>query len=362
MNAYSSLTGTAMAGSWPMARVMAGLSAVPVGHAIDLAIFFPEEGHTRHDALIAETRRHVGGCITAIEMALRLSLAHAPDVAAALDRWPAPVAWSMVRAHPSLIGPGLLAHMQMRAGVTMMLRQFGQADVEQLEEIDGASALSIDDPLLGDALSGLTLAEARWVAAGGEDAPMKPDLPAEHFAELMWMVAACLTVVAQRTMVDGDDRLLAAFDRSGWALMADHDEAACPIVQADRLVRRMGEEADAPDLLGHLLERRRFLLFAAVIARQLRLESVQVVEMLVMGSLSQVAILCRALGGSGADYRHLLLALRPVRPSLSDVAIVTEADRYHALSQEQADNVVAALRTSAALRAKLDHLRAVAPL
>lgn len=360
MSAYSSLTGTAMAGNWPMARVMAGMSAVPVGHAIDLAFFFPAEGQARHDALIAETRRHIGGCITAIEMALRLSLEHAPDVAAALDRWPAPVAWAMVRAHPSLLGPGLLAHMQMRAGVTVMLRQFGQADVEQLDEVDGAAAPSIDDPLLGDALSGLALAEGRWLAMGGEDTPMKPDLPAEYFAELMWMVAACLTVVAQRTMVDADDRLLAAFDRSGWALLADHDEAACPIVQADRLVRRMGEQADAPGLLGRLLERRRFLLFAAVTARQLRLESGQVIEMLVMGPLSQVAILSRALGGSGADYRHLLLALRPVRPSLSDAAIVAEADRYQALSEEQADSAVAALRTSAAFRAKLDHLRAAA--
>lgn len=360
MSAYSSLTGTAMAGNWPMARVMAGMSAVPVGHAIDLAFFFPDEGHARHDAMIAETRRHIGGCVTAIEIALRLSLDHASDVAAALDRWPLPVVWPMVRAHPSLLSPGLLAHMQMRAGVTMMLRQFGQADVEQLDEVADALMPTIDDPMLGDALSGLALAEGRWLAMGGEDAPMKPDLPAEYFAELAWTVAACLTVVAQRTMVDGDDRLLAAFDRSGWALLADHDEAACPIVQADRLVRRMGEQADVPELLGRLLERRRFLLFAAVTARQTRLETKQVVEMLVMGPLPLVAALCRTLGGSGADFRHLLLALRPVRPSLSDAAIVTEADRYEGLSDQQADGMVAAQRTSAAYRTKLDHLRAVA--
>ena len=59
MNALSSLTGTVMAGGWPMARVMAGMSAVPVGHAIDLALFFPNDDLTRHDALIAETRRHL---------------------------------------------------------------------------------------------------------------------------------------------------------------------------------------------------------------------------------------------------------------------------------------------------------------
>lgn len=41
MSAFSSLIGPTQADCWPMAQVMAGLSAVPVGHAIDLAFFFP---------------------------------------------------------------------------------------------------------------------------------------------------------------------------------------------------------------------------------------------------------------------------------------------------------------------------------
>src|SRR3546814_8258873 len=73
-----------------------------------------------------------------------------------------------------------------------------------------------------------------------------------------------------------------------------------------------------------------------------------------------VAALCRALGGSDSDYRQLLLALRPVRPSLSDATIVGEAMRYQELSVAQADAAVGALRAPAALRAKLDHLRRIA--
>jgi hypothetical protein len=361
MSAYSSFTGTTMAGSWPMARVMAGMSAVPVGHAVDLAFFFPDDGRARHDALIAETRRHLGGCTTSIEMALRLALAQTSDVGAVLDRSPAPVAWAMIRAQPSLIGPALLATMEMRAAVTMMLRQFGQADVEQLGEQDNGF-VSSEDSQLGDALSALALAEGRWLAMGGEDTPMKPDLPAEHFAELMWTVAACLTVVAQRTMVEDGAHLLAAVDRAGWALLADHDETACPIAQADRLVRHMDAQADTPDLLGKLLAQRRFLPFAAVAARRLRMNSSQVVTMLVTGPVAQVGTLCRALGGSDADYRHLLLALRPVRPNLTDAAMIAEADRYQALSEDQADGMIRALRTAPAFRAKLDHLRAVISL
>jgi hypothetical protein len=358
MSAYSSHTGTAMAGSWPMARVMAGMSAVPVTHAIDLAFFFPADAPVRHDALIAETRRHLGGCIAAVEMALRLSMDYAPDVTAALDRCAEPLAWPMVRAQPSLLAPGLLAHMQMRAGVTLMLRPFGQADIEQAEEADGPLPTS-DHPELGDAVSALALAEGRWLMPGGEAQPMRPDLPAEHFAELVWTVAACLATAAQRMMADGADGVPAAFERAVWKLLADHDEGAGPIAQADRLVRQMGDAADAPDLPGKALGQRRFLLFVALAARRLRMDSVQVTDMLLLGPPSDVALLCRALGGSDGDYRHLLMALRPVRPTLTDIAIVTEADRYQAMSDPQVEAAVQALRTPATFRAKLDHLRAV---
>lgn len=349
-----------MAGSWPMARVMAGMSAVPVAHAIDLAFFFPDEAPARHDALIAETRRHLGGCVTAVEMALRLSLDHAPEIAAALDHWPEMQVWPMVRAQPTLLGPALLAHMQMRAGVTLMLRQFGEADAEQPGEAHGGLP-SADDPELGDAVSALALAEGRWLMLGGEDRPMRPDLPAEHYAELVWTVAACLAAVAKRTIPDGGDALLGAFERSGWALLTDHDESAGPIAQADRLVRRMGDRADSLELVGAALDQRRFLLFTALAARRLRLDSVQVTDMLVLGPLSDVALLCRALGGSDSDYRHLLIALRPVRPALSDIVIVTEAERYRELSDGDVVLAIGALRTPAAFRAKLDHLRSVGP-
>ncbi len=359
MNAYSSLTGAVMADSWPMAQVMAGMSAVPVGHAIDLAFFFPVEEQARHDALIAETRRHLGGCLNAIEMALRLSLDHAPDVAHILSRSPEPICWPTVRAQPTLIGPALLAHMQMRAGVSLMLRQFGQADVDRLDDGDGGVLALGDDPMIGDALSALALAEGRWIAAGGEDRPMRPDLPAEYFAELVWTAAACLAAVVQRSAPDLGDALLVGFERSGWALLADHDESASPVAEADRLVRRIGDLADSPELMGVALGQRRFLLFAALAARRLRMTTVQATEILVLGPLAQVAMLCRSLGGSDADYRHLLLALQPVRPSLSDAAIVAEAECYQQLTEMQADAAVSALRTPPAFRSRLDHLRRV---
>ncbi len=344
-----------MADCWPTSRVMAGMSAVPVGHAIDLAFLFPMEGRDRHDALIAETRRHLGGCLTAVEIGLRAALQDREDIGAALDEWPDPLCWPTVRAQPTLLSPSLLAHMQMRAGVSLMLRPSGQPDSAQGE---AESILPADDPAIRDALSALALAEGRWLLTTGEDQPMRPDLPAEHFAELVWTAAACLAAVAQRSAASGE-AMAAAFEQAGWSMLGGHDETGGPIPTADRLIRQMGERADAPELLGLALGQRRFLLFVALVARRLRMESAQVADILLLGPIDQVAALCRALGGSDADYRHLLLALRPIRPSLTDAAVVTEAGRYRTLDEQRADATVGALRTPAAFRAKLDHLRRV---
>lgn len=358
MSAFSSLIGPTMADSWPMAQVMAGMSAVPVGHAIDLAFFFPDDGRDRHDALMAEARRHLGGCMTAIEIGLRLALEESPEIAAALEQWAQPICWPTLCVQPTLLGPALLAHMQMRGGVSLMLRQFGRPNGDYGES-EVAPLFPADAGAIGDALAALTLAEGRWLMTGAEEQPMQPDLPAGHFAELLWTATACLAAVVQRSGLVEPEAVLPLFEAAGQTLLARHDEATGPIAAADRLVRLLGEQADAPELMGAALGQRQFLLFAALAGRRLRMESAQVADILVMGPVGQVAALCRALGGSDADYRHLLLALRPVRPSLSDARIVGEALRYQDLTVAQADAAVGALRAPAALRAKLDHLRRI---
>ncbi|APL96208.1 hypothetical protein SIDU_03180 [Sphingobium indicum B90A] len=359
MSAYSSLIGSTRADCWPMAQVMAGMSAVPVGHAIDLAFFFPDDGRERHDALVAETRRHLGGCLTAMEIGLRLALEETREIAAALAQWPQPVCWPTLRAQPTLLGPALLAHMQMRGGISLMLRQFGGPDGGSGES-EADSLFPADDPALGEALAALMLAEGRWLLTAAEDQPMQPDLPAGFFAELLWTAAACLAAIVQRSGLSEAESVVPLVEAAAQRQLARHDEATGPIAAADRLVGRLGDRADAPEIMAAALQHRHFLLFAALAGRRLRMESAQVADILVMGPVGQVAALCRALGGSDSDYRQLLLALRPVRPSLSDATIVGEAMRYQELSVAQADAAVGALRAPAALRAKLDHLRRIA--
>lgn len=361
MSAFSTFAGTAMAGGWPMARVMAGPSAVPMGHAIDLSHYFPEDGNAPHDALVVETRRHLGGCVAAIEMAFRLSMGRDGQAAAALDRLPEFVAWPMIRQRPTLLGPAVLSHMRMRAALTLMLRQTGQSDFDHSDGADGDGVLpTTDDTELGKAVSALSLAEGRWLMPGGEDDAMRADLPAEHFTELVWTVAACLTLSVRRGRDDDGVALLNAVEKAGWALLAGHDEGASPIAQAQHLVRAMGGQADDAAVMVAALDQRRFLLFAALAARYLRLSTEQVVDAMLLGPVADVAMLCRALGGSDDDFRYLLIALRPARPALTDTVVLEQAEIYGGMTDEQADAAISAMRTPPAFRLKLDHLHQVA--
>lgn len=360
MSAYPFLTGPTLADGWPMTRVMAGLSAVPVGHALDLAGLFPMEGDGWSEAVQAETRRHLGGCLTAVETALRLTLEQTPALAAALAQSVDPLCWPTLCLNPALLSPGLLAHMRLRAAVGLLLRQYGMAS-EAADEEGGRQDESGGgaDPALDGLASALAMAEGRWAALGGESQPMRPDLPAEYFAELVWIAAACLAGAAGRSGSLSESAVIDRVGQAGSALLAAHDESAGPIAIADRLVRAMGAGADDQRLLGTALRQRRFLLFAALAARKTRLATADVIGALLTAPMGIVASLCRLLDASDSDYRHLLLALAPVRPRLTDAAIVVEAERYQALSVEQAEADGAILRAPAALRGKLDHLRRV---
>lgn len=352
MSVFPSI-GPMSAEDWPMLSIVAGTSAAPLRHAVDLARLFGGQADVWPDALVSETRRHLGGCLNAVETGLRLATQRDDRVAGASDSLPDRLVWPMVLLHPGMIGPGLLHHMRLRAGLSILMRQVGRADPDA-DAIDAATAIDFtddDDPLVRDAAIALALAEGRWVAAGSEDRPMRPDVPAEPFVELVWMAAAALAAAIARIGVISAQAATDAMQRAGQALLAQHDEAQGAIALADRLVRQLGPRADHPDYLGQALVQRRHLLFAALAARHLRMETGRLVEALLAGPIAQVAALCHVLGGSRPDYRHLLLALQPVRPALTDGRIVELAADYVTLDATEADAIVARMRAPRLLNA-----------
>lgn len=344
MSAYPSLVAGPIVQSPLSGESLAALAAVPIGHAIELAAYFPLGREDATDALVVETRRHLGGCLMGIETALRLA---AGDEAGGLS---GPVCWPMVNARPALISPPLLAHMRLRAGASLVLRDNGGPDGEAEEAAESLFACQDDDRAEAAAL--LAMAEGRWAMASGEWQPMRADLPAEHYAELLWTAVACMAVATEDAASAG---ALERFERAGHALLARHDEAANPLACADRLVRQMATEADRPDLPGEALAQRRFLLFVALTARRLNVESERLLALLLGGTLDDIADFCAAWGGSGKALRHLLLLLRPARPAFTDSRIVAVTERFAQVQPTfEADPIwLQRLRAPAMVRAKL---------
>jgi hypothetical protein len=350
MSVISSFPHTMMADDWSMMSVMAGLSAAPVRHAIDLARLFPGDAPEWPDAMLFETRRHLAGCLSAMEIGLRQALELNASIAPVLRALPEPVVWPGICARPALVAPSLLGHMRLRGGISLLLRQYGRADEDADELADRLDLTASADSAISQAAIALNLAEGRWSMTGMEGQPIRPDLPADQFVDLLWTAAAPLCAALLRTGLMPTDSILAAVEGAGRSMLADHDEGQGAIALADRLVRLLGERADAPSLLGAALAQRRHLLFAALAARRLRIDTIILIDVMLAEPIEQVAAVCHALGGSAPDYRHLLLALRPVRVALNDAVIVREAERYDAMSEGEADAIVAGLRAPSSLR------------
>lgn len=353
MSAPSSFTAMADADDWPVASIMAGVSASPIRHVIDLARFFPGHRPVPSDILLFETRRHVAGCLAAVEIGLRQVLVATPAVTPILAALPDAIVWPAIQAHPALLSASLLSHMRMRAGVSLLLRQQGRAGDDEDVATDSLDLTSAADPAISECAIALTLAESRWTTQGAEGAPIRPDLPVEQFVDLIWTAAAPLCAALVRTAMVPPERALAAVETASRALMAQHDESNGAIAVADRLVRLLGQRADAPALLAAALAQRQVLFFAALAARRVRLDTSGLLGILLDGPLIDVAAICHVLGGSASDYRLLLLTLQPVRAGLSDAAILAGAERFDGLTEAQADAIVAILRAPRALRAGL---------
>ncbi|MET0249319.1 MAG: hypothetical protein ABW164_06280 [Sphingobium sp.] len=347
MSAYPSLAAGPVVQGPLSGESLAALAAVPLGHAIELASYFPLGREENTDALVVETRRHLGGCLLGIETALQLAMGAEGDGPSGLS---APLCWPMVNARPTLISPPLLGHMRLRAGASLILRDNGGPDGDEGEADD--ILLSDGEGSRAEAAALFAMAEGRWAMAGGEWQPMRADLPAEYFAELLWTAIACLAFAAEWAERPG---ALERLERAGHALLARHDEAANPLASADRLVRRMGVAADEPELPGRALAQRRFLLFVALIARRLAVESDRLLALLLTGTTDEIAALCAAWGGSGADLRHLLMLLRAARPSFTDIAIVAAVDGFGQgeRTSDRAEAWLQRLRAPAMVRAKL---------
>lgn len=242
------------------------------------------------DALIAETRFHLAGMINAVELALDLHVDDA-EITTLLGELGAGYARHAIEDELGLISPALLAHLRCRAAVSLMLRQNQVPGVQ--ESLASAQAGSH----YHDTLAALSIAEHRWHAPMLLDAPMRPDLPAEHFHDLVWSVTALLIRGCERLGVArGDPALIRGFVKATTALISQHDEGQGGFALAQRCVRALPVEMRL-SMAATALGEARLLLFAAIVESETGLAMDDVLG---------------ALIGESDDGRHAVLRLMDI--------------------------------------------------
>ncbi len=287
------------------------------------------------DAVVARTRRHIGGCLTAVEMALGLELGAETELPL-----PDAVCWGRVQADPALLSPMLLADMRDRAAIGLMAQDDMLADRQE----DAAAPPFADG--IADLLAVLALAQSGWADAGPDGRPMRADLPAEAMPELVWTVGALLADASPPERAS-------AIDHACAALLMRHDEQHMPFAQAALLAHRMrgaGEDGDA--LLG-LARQRHILALLAIMADRIGVDLPHLVRQVVEGEEQALFTLCRAAQFPREVAVRLVLGRRSVARGVDDSVLVDYADGYDRTPAAEALSSVAGLSLSAPMRAKL---------
>jgi len=281
-------------------RLSIGLSRrllADMRHDADLARLAEGGSGRWTDALLAETRFHLAGLMNAVELAIGLELADGPAEALPAQLG-AGYARQAIETKFALLSPELLGHLRRRAAVSLLLRH------NQVPAAQSSLTLSADqggNNRYLDALAALTMAERNWHGPMLLDAPMRPDLPAEHYHDLVWTVAALLVGGGERLMGEADPALVAALARAAETLIARHDEGQGAFALAQRCARSLPSDmrfALAPAALGEA----RLLLFAALVECE--------------AGLALEDILDALLGERDAD-RHALLRLMEIEDAVA---------------------------------------------
>lgn len=342
-------------GRWPLSPVLLGVredGARPASLLLERC--FGGEDARWSDALVTRMRRHIGGCVTAVEAALRDQLALSGDEGRALvAALPEAVGWAALQRRPDLLGRSLIAHFRDRAAVSLMTQE---------ELADGAPGNaeppeSLFPPALARDIASLALAERRWCDDRPDEAPMIADLPAEDMELLVWTVMALLADAAApvRALPLGDMVRLA--DRAGCAVLARHDEQTAPFVMASLVAHRLRGTGAGEEHLLWLGRHRQILALLAVLADRTGMENGALVGRIVEGPEHLLFQICRAADFPREVAVRLMLGRRGIARGVEDSVLIEYAEGYDRMSREQAALAVAPLGLSLRFREKLSAMR-----
>jgi len=360
MSAMSpALGGYAPETGWPLPSHMLGAAREPLRHALLLERCFEGDAARWSDALIARTRRHIGGCVAAVETGLRGELERcAPELPRLAEIMPDRIGWTTFQRCPSLLGPDLVRHFRDRAGISLMVQDDqmvgGAMGDAAGSPLDYPSSLP---PVAFETLSILTIAQAGWADIGPDETPMQPDLSAEAMERLVWILTALLADNLGRTGLMPVPDMLALADRAGRAVLSAHDEQAGPFTLAALLAHQLRGQGEDKELLLWLARNRHMPALIAMMADRIDMDGGVLISTIMEAPEQLLFHLCRAADFPREVAVRLVLGRRCMSRGVEDSVLVHYADAYEHGAREDAVRAIVPLRLSGAFREGLSALR-----
>jgi hypothetical protein len=304
------------------------------------------------DALLSETRAHLSGCLNMIELTISLHIG---------DNWLARPVEALgpgycrlaIERHPAVLAPMLVDHLRQRAAAALALRMTMMPPALLAEETPASPAPVDAGPAVSDAVAALRLSVDPWFNPHPIERPMRADLGAEPFCDLVWTATSLLIEgLAARMGVEG---VTAApvLARAAQAIIARHDEQVGPfaraayvgaLVRTDDIMQPLAQEA----ALRHDL-----LLLSGLAGSRTGIAMEQAMALLIDGDHEDRAALARLLGLDDAAYIALLDALAPIRGQDGDALLLDHIAHYRLLTSVMASERLACWSGPAALVDKI---------
>lgn len=317
---------------------LAGAMEHEFQHACDLFALMDIGPRRWTEALLSETRAHLSGCLNAVELALSLQMG---------DSWLArPVealgpnfCRNAVELSPGVLSALLVGHLRQRAAAALVLRMALGTPAVAIQI--GPESVATTDQRLGDALAALRLSLDPWYGPQPIDRPMRADLPAEPFCDLVWTAAALLVDGLAARMGIDCATTIPALGRAAQAVIARHDEQNGPFARAAYVALILGDDAEVDRQAMHAAFNQNLVLLAAIGARRCRMGLGLALALLIDGDNDARAALARTLNLPADAYAALLTGLGPVRDDMPDAALIDLVPHYRQLTLDHAMQALA---------------------
>lgn len=306
------------------------------------------------DALIARTRRHIGGCVSAVEMALRMALEPVTISSFNLgDALPQDYCWRAVQHRPAILSASLLRHFRDRAALSLMGQ--GAVDVPpSMTEIEEDQSFPAE---AAQSLSSLSFILGGWRDTNPDHIPMRPDLPAEMMQDLVWTIAALMTQALMRTDLIPAQDAATLVQRAGYAVLERHDEQNSPFALASLFALQMRSAPVEDDQLLALARGQHIMALYAIAAERNGIEIKHVISSVVEGQERDIFTLCRAADFPREVAVRLVLGRRSVSRGVEDSVLVEYADHYENMLRKDARTAVMRLSLDDIFCDRLSELR-----